>query len=92
MYIHIGAFLLATLAVTLELASFLFLMYRYSTIFNKDKQSWWLNFLLIESEIYFVGTFLSIVPLLIILNSLIEKGIAEQKSDLDQINSPKNSS
>ena len=87
MYNHIGAFVLATLAVTLELASFLCLM-------NKDRStvnvSWWTNYLFIESEIYFFFTFLSMVPLLLILNSLLDKGVAERKSDQEQLNMPDN--
>ncbi len=78
MYIHIGAFVLATLAVTFELASFLCLINKDGSALN---YSWWTNFLFIESEIYFVGTFLSMVPLLFILDSLLDKGVAERKSD-----------
>ena len=78
MYIHIGAFVLATLAVTLELASFLCLMNKDASTVNV---SWWTNYLFIESEIYFFFTFLSMVPLLFILDSLLDKGVAERKSD-----------
>ena len=87
MYIHIGAFVLATLAVTFELASFLCLINKDGSTVNV---SWWTNYLFIESEIYLFFTFLSMVPLLLILNSLLDKGVAERKSDQEQLNMPEN--
>ena len=81
MNIHIGAFVLATLAVTFELTSFLCLFYKDTSTLNV---SWWTNYLFIESEIYFFFTFFSMVPLLFILDSLLDKGVAERKSDQEQ--------
>ena len=75
------------MAVTFELASFLCLFYKDASTFNV---SWWTNYLFIESEIYFFFTFLSMVPLLFILNSLLNKGVAERKSDMEQLNMPDN--
>jgi len=78
MYIHVGAFVLATLAVTFELASFLCFLNKNKLTINP---TWWTNYMLAESEIYFFFTFLSMVPLLFILNSLLDKGLAELKAD-----------
>ena len=78
MFMHIGAFVLATLAVAFEMASFLCIYYKNTRSLNFN---WWTNFLFVESEIYFFLTFLSMIPLLFILNSLLDKGISERKSD-----------
>jgi hypothetical protein len=75
MFIHIGAFVIATSIVTLELATFVTLDHLSLTTINVD---WWLNFVLVESEIYLFGIFFSAVPLLIILDSLLDRGIAEK--------------
>lgn len=88
MFLHIGAFVAATLIETLELASFL-MLYKRSIFDINDK--WWLHYILIESEIYAIGFFFSGVPLLLILNSLIDKGIAE-KTEQNLLNIPDNTS
>ena len=83
MFLHIGAFAVATLTQTIYLSSEIALLNR--GVHSLNAAEWWINYGKIITEIYLWGLFLSTVPLMLILNSLIDKGIAERAEELQQI-------
>ena len=46
---------------------------------------WWANYYEIITNLYIWGLFFSTVPLVVILNSLIDKGIAEKAEEREQL-------
>ena len=46
---------------------------------------WWIKYEVIINNLYVWGLFFSIIPLILILNSLIDKGIAEKEEEREQL-------
>jgi hypothetical protein len=81
MFLHIGAFSVSTLACTFFWSS--------QTRFDlspttPENLNWRIRYSLAVGEIYEFGLFLSTIPLLLILNSLLNYGIVEQEKSFNQ--------
>ena len=82
MFYHIGAFSLSAVTNSLLWGSAIWLVVSPTTI---DNLSWRTNYLLYVGEVYEFGVFFSTSPVFFILNSLIDKGIAEKEQEAIQI-------
>jgi len=71
-----------TVNLTLNLSSEIALLNRGVGSVNVD---WWINYEVIIINIYIWGLFFSYIPLVLILNSLIDKGIADKAEEREHL-------
>jgi hypothetical protein len=76
MALHLGAFAISTLACTLFWSTEIRFDLSPTTIENLNRR---VKLSLAVGEIYEIGVFLSTIPILLILNSLLNYGIAENE-------------
>ena len=78
MFYHIGAFSFSTVTGSLTWVSYIWIAVSTTTLSNL---SWRTNYLLYVGEVFEFGLFISTIPLFFILNSLLNKGIADKEQE-----------